>query len=202
MRLFSYVVARDYGFAPNPFFGFCTLATCKPGIRKSAEVGDWVVGTGSKAHARQGYLVYVMRLSEVLTFDRYWSDERFYRKRPNLKGSWKQAYGDNIYHKDNDGMWRQQDSHHSYKYGRQNQQNISRDTFANSVLIGEHFTYWGGKGPIIPSQFRNWNGEDICKSGPGYKCNFPNGLICQFVKWARDLECGYRGEPLDWKHIG
>src|SRR5712671_5339411 len=34
MRLYSYVVARDFGFAPNPFFGVCTLATCKPDIRK------------------------------------------------------------------------------------------------------------------------------------------------------------------------
>ncbi|MFH1865797.1 MAG: hypothetical protein ABIK85_07930, partial [Candidatus Eisenbacteria bacterium] len=39
MRLFSYIVARDYGFAPNPFCGVCTLATCKPKIRESASVG-------------------------------------------------------------------------------------------------------------------------------------------------------------------
>jgi len=40
-ELHSYVVARDYGFAPNPFFGFCTLATCKPRLRSVAQVGDW-----------------------------------------------------------------------------------------------------------------------------------------------------------------
>ncbi|WP_225761747.1 hypothetical protein [Acinetobacter sp. Marseille-P8610] len=34
MKIFSYVVSRDFGFAPNPFFNFCTLATCKPKIRK------------------------------------------------------------------------------------------------------------------------------------------------------------------------
>ncbi len=27
---------RDYGFAPNPFHGICTLATCKPVIRRVA----------------------------------------------------------------------------------------------------------------------------------------------------------------------
>ena len=41
--LFSYVVRSDGGFAPNPFFGYCTLATCKPRIRKGALVGDWIV---------------------------------------------------------------------------------------------------------------------------------------------------------------
>ena len=48
MTIYSYVVARDYGFAPNPFYGCCTLATCKPIIRRMAQVGDWVIGTGSK----------------------------------------------------------------------------------------------------------------------------------------------------------
>ena len=37
--LYSYVITRDYGFAPNPFGGICTLATCKPGIRNHAKVG-------------------------------------------------------------------------------------------------------------------------------------------------------------------
>ena len=71
MRLFSYVVARDYGFAPNPFFGVCTLATCKPNVRRIARPGDWVVGTGSAAHNREGYLVFAMKVAEALTFDQY-----------------------------------------------------------------------------------------------------------------------------------
>ena len=47
-HLFVYVIARDFGFAPNPFHGVCTLATCKPGIRRSAKVGDWILGVGGK----------------------------------------------------------------------------------------------------------------------------------------------------------
>ena len=79
-RLYSYIVARDYGFAPNPFYGFCTLATCKPRIRKKAEVGDWVIGTGSKSKGRDGHLVYAMRVTETMSFDEYWADSRFHRK--------------------------------------------------------------------------------------------------------------------------
>jgi len=41
--LYSYVVRYDSGFAPNPFGGYCTLATCKPEIRKTAQLGDWLV---------------------------------------------------------------------------------------------------------------------------------------------------------------
>ena len=71
MRLYSYVVARDYGFAPNPFYRVCTLATCKPIIRKAAAIGDWVVGTGSKERDRQAFLVYAMRVTEAMTFNEY-----------------------------------------------------------------------------------------------------------------------------------
>ena len=81
MKLFSYVVARDFGFAPNPFYGFCTLCTCKPIIRRVASVGDWIVGTGSKACVgRQNQVVFAMRVTETLTLDEYWAAPRFYEQ--------------------------------------------------------------------------------------------------------------------------
>src|SRR5690606_38071338 len=118
MKLYSYVVARDFGFAPNPFFGFCTLATCKPRIRKHASVGDWVVGTGAKlTYGYSGRLIYAMKVSEILDFDTYWNDPRFTQKRPNLFGSLQVLYGDNIYHRIGK-RWAQADSHHSKEKGR------------------------------------------------------------------------------------
>ena len=85
MKLYSYVVATDCGFAPNPFYDFCTLATCKPDIRERATVGDWVIGTGSGAKEKQrnGYLVFAMRVTETMSFDEYWKDIRFCNKRPD-----------------------------------------------------------------------------------------------------------------------
>lgn len=44
MRLYAYTMTSDSGFAPNPFHGFCTLATCKARIRERATTGDWVLG--------------------------------------------------------------------------------------------------------------------------------------------------------------
>ena len=198
-KLHSYVVARDYGFAPNPFYDFCTLATCKPRIRQSAAIGDWVVGTGSKSKARDGRLVFAMCVSEILSFQRYWEDPRFRRKRPDLRGSLKQAFGDNIYYQDlKTGQWRQKDSHHSLIYGEQNQANIDRDTGSDRVLISDNFVYWGGEGPEIP-QFQ---GCSICKAGAGHKSNFPCDLVQEFIDWLRSLgDSGYRGTPLDWKGL-
>ena len=90
-RLFSYVVDHDYGVAPNPFGGFCTLAKCKysksgrRNIVELAEEGDWVVGTGgsdTKKSAGHGKLIYAMRVDEKLPLAAYFHDKRF-RGRPD-----------------------------------------------------------------------------------------------------------------------
>lgn len=203
MKLFSYVIAYDFGFAPNPFYGFCTLATCKPKIRKGAEIGDWIIGTGcsgnGKVQDRRSFLVYAMRVTEVMTFSEYWNDPRFHSKRPNLKGSLKQSYGDNIYFKNEAGDWHQQDSHHSHEEGEQNCDNIRHDTQTDRVLISNDYVYWGGEGPKIPEKFLNYNGEDIRKKGSSHKNKFSPELVEEFIKWLHSLGLkGYMGEPLDW----
>ena len=69
-RLFTYTIPIDDGAAPNPFAGMCSLAICKPGIRRTAQVGDWVAGLGSKnapSGDLSGRLVYAMRVERVLS---------------------------------------------------------------------------------------------------------------------------------------
>lgn len=201
MRLHSYVVARDYGFAPNPFFTICTLATCKPKIRSTAAVGDWVIGTGSRQRNRQNHVVYAMRVTEAMTFEQYWNDSRFQRKKPTLRGSKKQAFGDNIYFRDPTGRhWCQLDSHHSLADGRPNPENVCVDTGTNRVLVSGDFVYWGGSGPALPNRFLNYGPyhETVC-AGRGHRNNFPVALMGDLIGWIRSFpETGYRGEPLDW----
>lgn len=66
--LYTYCIPYDDGAAPNPYWGICTLAICKPVIRRVARVGDWVVGTGS-SHSPigdvAGAVVYAMQVTET-----------------------------------------------------------------------------------------------------------------------------------------
>ena len=203
MRLYSYVVARDFGFAPNPFYRICTLATCKPRIRSAAQVGDWVLGTGSKALGREKHAVYAMRVSGTLTFEEYWADPRFQSKKPNLRGSKKQAFGDNIYHR-NPGTrrWCQLNSHHSLDDGSPNPANIKTDTGTDRILYSDDFVYWGGSGPQLPARFLNYGpGHVNVLARRNHRSNFPVRLVEEFVSWIRARnETGYCGEPLDWSH--
>jgi hypothetical protein len=81
-RVYIYVVAGDFGFAPNPFHGFCTLATCKPRIRATAKLGDWIVGMGGADLNAVGRCIYAMRVSKALNFNEYWKMPEYRCKRP------------------------------------------------------------------------------------------------------------------------
>lgn len=165
MRFYSYVVRRDYGFAPNPFSGYCTLATCKPKIRGPACVGDWIIGTGSTTYNLQNCIIFMMKVKEILTFDEYWNDARFETKKANMGGSLKKMYGDNIYHHVGDD-WMQEDSHHSYEGGGINYNNLNKDTSTDAVLISEEFYYFGRSAVPIPDSYV----DHLIKKGPSHRC--------------------------------
>ena len=151
-KAFSYIVARDYGFAPNPFYGVLTLATCKPVIRKTASVGDFIIGCSNKASGNK--LIYMAKVSEILTFDQYWNDPRFAKKKPIMNGSLKKLYGDNIYHHNADGNWMQEDSHHTNNDGTINPNNLKRDTSTtDKMLVCNDFVYLGKSMINVPDEY-------------------------------------------------
>ncbi|MDJ0627607.1 MAG: hypothetical protein QNJ44_05060 [Rhodobacter sp.] len=194
-RLYSYVVQHDHGFAPNPFWGYCTLANCKPQIRKPAEVGDLVVGTGSAEIGASGRLVYWMKVEEIILFDQYWSDPRFARKKPNMRGSMMHRYGDNIYRTGKDGTFQQLDSFHSEEDGSLSVANRERDTGTTErVLISAEFAYYGKSALPLPEHLRC-----VVKKGPGHKCRFAEDDLVAIEAWLVGLpERGYVNEPGRW----
>lgn len=200
MRLHSYVVRYDSGFAPNPFFGMCTLATCKPDIRKYAQLGDWVVGTGSAAKkvGRGKHIVYAMQVTGDCTFGQYWSDLRFQRKKPNLNIGRVYSCGDNIYSPKKGGGWHQLNSFHSNKDGSPHQQHIDIDTAVDRVLFSDKFIYFGGEGPKIPRELRSHNGKRFFKKGQGRTVFDDKAFIGQFVNWLNSYQWGIAGRPLEW----
>ena len=200
--LFSYVVRYDSGFAPNPFYGKCTLATCKPEIRAAAKIGDWIVGTGSAARRinRGNRLVYAMRVSEVTDWRRYNDDHRFKVKQPMRRGSRKQSCGDNIYYRSqDDSQWCQRDSFHSNTDGSPRDEHIRRDTGTDRILIGKEYYYFGGEGPLIPAHFRDPSRYDLCRKVRTRKRLQDDDWIAEFVAWIHTFDgLGFMGRPLDW----
>jgi hypothetical protein len=167
-RVYFYVVARDFGFASNPFHGMCTLATCKPTIRRTARAGDWVVGMGGTKLNAVGRCIYAMQVTDAVIFEKYWEDLEFRAKRPVRNGSRKTIVGDNIYHRSpSSKKWQQEDSHHSKPDGSPDPHNIQHDTQTNRVLVSSRFYYFGRTAPRVPEEilgdlgFRNGIGHRV-----------------------------------------
>ncbi len=196
MKLYSYIVTRDFGFAPNPFYGCCTLATCKPVIRRCADIGDIIVGIGSaaKGSSYNNRLIFAMIVSDKMTFDEYWHNKKYMCKRPYMYGSKKRMYGDNIYHiSEKTGIYIQEDSHHSLENGDINILNYSRDLSGEYVLIANEFWYWGGKAIELPNQFLCL--ADVRRSHIVKRESDNHELILSLLSWLRSMEPGYLGAP-------
>jgi len=175
------------------------LACCKPRIRKYAKIGDLIVGTGAKKPARQGYLIYWMKVEKIITFDQYWRQARYTIKKAEMGGSAIQRYGDNIYrHDDDTGQWVQSDSFHSLPGGIVSVGNLTRDTgITDRILLGTEFAYWGGSGPKVPADL-----HDFVVATQGHKCRFKPDRIDAFMAWlSTHPERGYVDEPADWQFI-
>lgn len=105
-------------------------------------VGDWVTGFGGSDTPVHRKLVYLMEVTETLSYNDYWNDPRFEQKKPCFSKSIKYCYGDNIYHRESGQEWQQEFSHHSYNDGV-NLINLEHDTQTDRVLISDHFWYFG-----------------------------------------------------------
>ena len=202
MNIYSYIVRYDSGFAPNPFYGYCTLATCKPTIRRCAQINDWIIGSGSASKKIQqgGRLVYAMKASEALSFNEYFTDPRFECKKPIINGSKKQARGDNIYFK-KDGRWSQLNSFHTHDDGSPHTSHIAKDTKVDRVLVSSEFRYFGLDGPLLPPSLCS-NNKSLCHTGIAQsKFSTSNDalMIDSFLVWFEKFEeTGLIGRPIDW----
>lgn len=185
----------DKGFAPNPFFDYCTLAACTPNHMNARLLnGDIIVGFFTDRHAP--ILLYWMEISEVLNYNDYFNDLRFQKKKSNLEGSWESKYGDNIYYQDNEGNWKQIPTlNHSDTSA------FNQDTRNPVVFIGKTFSYFGqnaycegNKLPIKLSQ--------VLKKGKGIKYTRDSDpLFKDFISWLKSMDLGKHGNPRDMNKI-
>lgn len=192
MRVFSYIVAHDGGYSPNPFHGVCTLACCKPKIRRNAKPGDLILGLTGKA---KGYrLIYAMRVARKMSFADYWRE--YPAKRPDMTAPGRLLKsGDNNYEPMPDGGYRQIPCRHSHPDGTEDQKAKTHDLGedgSNQVLIGGRFCYFGANAePLRPDL-------DFLIAGRGHRCNFTPEQIALALAWFEGLPPGVHGRPSLW----
>lgn len=170
MKLSTYIVTVDAGFSPNPFGRHCTLACCKPTIRRNAQSGDIVVGIASSHSPTPRKLIYAMRVREVLTYQEYWENSRFQYRRPTTASRISRC-GDNIWHRDK-GKWKVAKSDYH------DQSHKKRDTRGKNVLIATDFFYFGREAIEIAPRFQH-----LMASTRGHKNSHDEGEIKRLWSW-------------------
>ena len=181
-RLFSYCIPVDDGAAPNPYFDICTLAICKPVIRRVAKVGDWVAGVGSKnvnGMDFSGKLVYAMKVTQIESMESY--DElcnaELNNKIPDFKSKDSRRWvGDCIYDYSK-GAEEPELRESVHKVG-----NIDSDKNGKNVLLSNEFYYFGDNPINIPEHLSR-----IIKQGQGHKSNENNPVKNAFVEFIENL---------------
>lgn len=202
-KAIGYKMTHDTGFAPNPFHGALTLATCKPAIRRTRAKDDWVAGFASKAlvqNARAhgasipyGGLVYLMQLTEEpLELSAYFNDVRFLKKRPVLDSNDAVLRsGDNIYWRDADGLYRQapNNSHNSDE--------TLHDTSGKNALVSTRFWYFGRNCFVPLGGWKALMGSAL-SSGRTFYCpdRFVEGVLDQLKEMG--MKPGIHGRPCIW----
>ncbi|WLQ16156.1 hypothetical protein O5O45_09540 [Hahella aquimaris] len=173
MRLYSYKMTHDSGFAPNPFGEWLTLATCKPYIRRNGNVkvdeegGTWIAGFSSATLNGDAVgserLVYLMKVEKKLSISAYFKDSSFKNKIPDMSSkSAIERAGDNIYDLLPSGdpkdytHYRQvkNPSHWDIKQDKPHMGCQKEDISGENVLIAKTFYYFGREPLVIPDHLR------------------------------------------------
>ena len=190
MKLYSYIVTHDTGFSPNPFWGCCTLADCKPAIRRTAEVGDWIVGLSPKSRGNR--VVFAMEVDEILDYASYFRDRRFAGKIPDYsRGEVVWKAGDNIYRPLPNGEFQQLRSMHSHG-DEENPETKAHDLGGVNVLVAKKFHYLGASGPELPPHL-----EEL-KVGRAHKNRFSQKAIRDFLEFISSYPQGVSAPPRKW----
>lgn len=196
----TYRLDHDLGFAPNPFYGWCSLACCKSDIRKCAKLGDIVIGMAGAGQRGLGryhpQLIFWMCVDAAMTFDQYWDDPRFARKRPQIPGPKMRMVGDRTYrHEPNDADWSFEKSMHFVPDSAQlNGGHVVTDTKVDRVLLSQHYTYWGKSGPAVPDHLL-----DLFPRLRFHKCPRDQALLDGLHEFiGLDQPLGVVGDPADW----
>jgi hypothetical protein len=193
-RLFSYTIRFDDGAAPNPFRGICSLAICKPDIRRVAQTGDWVAGLGSK-NTHSGNLsrrlVYAMHVEKVLSLEDYDRQAltNWPHRIPNVgSADLSERLGDCIYDFSNPTPVQRPGVH--------GPEHVNTDLGGKNVLLSHDFYYFGSHAINLPDDLL-----PICHPNQGHKSNANAPYFERFVNWLRGLNLTpgqIYGRPVDW----
>lgn len=197
--LYTYCIPLDDGAAPNPFWGICTLTICKPKIRRTASIGDWIVGLGSKNTPTlgcdfSGKVVYMMKVSDKKTLAEY---DQFCREYLPLKiPEWS---SDDTILKVGDCLYDYSGPEPIQREGVHSAGNMVTDISGEFTLLSNYFYYFGRKPIELPKHL-----HPIIRQGQGHRRQKNDKHFQDFLEWVNSLRikpCTIMALPEMWDDV-
>jgi len=180
--LYTYCIPYDNGAAPNPYWGLCTLVICKPGIRRTAAVGDWIVGTGSRVSPLGdigGQIVFAMKVTRKLPMAEYddFTRNHLTQKIPDLdSGDCTRWLGDSIYDF--------RVTPPAQRPGIHDAGHQRSDLAGEYALLSDHYVYFGDRPEPLPEHLQH-----IVLQGQGHRSRANAPYLSEFLDWIANFGC-------------
>jgi hypothetical protein len=174
-RIMRYILQHDSGMAPCVDDGWVSLATCKPRIRGSAKVGDWVIGFRPRPEDR-GLVVWAGCVSQIMEVGDYELRNR--------------GRSDAVYRARRDGGF----TRLRPNYHREEDQ-IRKDLSAPVLVFDrKHTWYFGNEPRMLPDSLLH-----LAAAGIGHRVNgVKEGDEAALLLWLRGASPpGVHGTPRD-----
>ena len=144
----SYRQFFDAGFNPNANGGICSMAQCCRSLRRTAKIGDWIIGVVDEEMCPGvPSIVHMMEITGTCSLKEYDNmtklDEQLWIKRP-VHGIPQTTNGDCIYQWDSDGE----------AYLVRDRAQCATDLEVDRVLLSTNFVYYGKTFLPIPQNLQ------------------------------------------------
>jgi hypothetical protein len=172
-RIWGYSLVADNGMAPCIERGILTLCLCKPMIRKSASVGEWVVGfVPKRINDGRVHVCWAGRIAGIFP----------------MGDCEKQFPGRQ------DAIYKLTVSGWEFLRADYHEEIRDRDLNGKNALIFEPFWYWGGVGMAVADDI-----DELARYYVGQTAkNSSRERIARLQEWLRSVaEPGLHGEPRD-----
>ncbi len=147
------------------------------------------MGTGSVGGIGKCKLIYLSRITKVISILEYSNNPAYKVKISNsCRDKWSRR-GDNIYFKDHQGNWKQRKNHfHGLS-------EMDHDLSGKNVLVCSEFWCFGDNALTIPEDFKC-----LVKSGSNCKSNVGKEEVAPFIEWVSGNPKGINGDPSSITH--
>ena len=169
--IYKYVITFDNGKAPCVDDGFLSLCICKPKIRKTAQLGDWIIATGSRSRiSRVPKIVFAAKVTEIKTMEQYAIENEGRR--------------DCIYHFDGLSLT------HNGSQIHDDQKNQNKDISGRFCLISTQFWYFGKDAIELPEPLHG-----LYHQGRGHGKIRDEPIVEAANTYFSQKKCGVLGQP-------